>query len=43
MPIKILLRKTDISPADWRIEKYVLWEQQKNATTDEPEFLEDEN
>ena len=26
MPIKIPLRKTDISPHNWRIEKYVLWE-----------------
>ena len=26
LPDKIPLRKTDISPADWRIEKYIYWE-----------------
>ena len=30
MPIRIPLRKTDISPADWRVEKYVSWERNKN-------------
>ena len=31
LPIKIPLRKTDISPADWQVERYVFWErQQKN-------------
>ncbi|MGF7230368.1 hypothetical protein, partial [Arachidicoccus sp.] len=30
MPIRISLRKTDISPADWRVEKYVSWERNKN-------------
>src|SRR5436190_516739 len=29
MPMKIPLRKTDISPADWRVEKYVFWERNK--------------
>lgn len=43
MPMKIPLRKTGISPADWRVEKYVSWERNKNAAnTDEIEFL-DEN
>lgn len=41
MPAKIPLRKTDISPADWRVEKYVLWERQKNVTTNEIEFQEE--
>ena len=31
MPVKIPLRKTDISPADWRVEKYVSWERNKNT------------
>ena len=43
MPMKIPLRKTDISPADWRVEKYVSWERNKNtANTDDIESL-DEN
>jgi hypothetical protein len=29
MPAKIPLRKTDISPADWRVEKYVMWGRQR--------------
>ena len=33
MPVKIPLRQTDIPPADWRVEKYVFWERQKNVTT----------
>jgi len=32
MPMKIPLRKTDISPADWRVEKYVSWERNKNVS-----------
>ena len=35
MPEKIPLRKTDISPADWRVEKYVYWERQKNVDLEE--------
>ena len=35
MPEKIPLRKTDISPADWRVEKYVYWERQKNVDFEE--------
>lgn len=35
MPEKIPLRKTDISPADWRVEKYVYWERQKSVTLEE--------
>ena len=30
MPAKIPLRKTDISPPDWRVEKYVSWERNKD-------------
>ena len=41
MPVKIPLRKTDISPADWRVEKYVSWERNKNtANTDTIESLD---
>lgn len=32
LPDKIPLRKTDISPADWRIEKYVYWERKKRGS-----------
>jgi hypothetical protein len=42
MPAKIPLRQTDIPPADWRVEKYVLWERQKNAILDEIEFQEED-
>ena len=44
MPLKIPLRQTDIPPADWRVEKYVFWERQKNiATFDETESEEDQS
>jgi hypothetical protein len=39
---KIHLCKTHISPADWRIEKYVSWERQQNVSNTGEVFL-DEN
>jgi hypothetical protein len=42
MPEKIPLRKTDISPADWRVEKYVYWERQKNVALKEIESQEED-
>jgi hypothetical protein len=43
MPEKIPLRKTDISPADWRVEKYVYWERQKNVDLEELISQEDQS
>jgi hypothetical protein len=44
MPAKIPLRQTEIPPADWRVEKYVSWERQKDAATfDEIEQDEEED
>lgn len=43
MPAKIPLRQTDISPADWRVEKYVLWERQKSVAINEIESEEDQS
>jgi hypothetical protein len=41
LPVKIPLRKTDIPPADWRIEKYVYWERQNtnNTSLDEDDYI----
>jgi hypothetical protein len=42
-PEKIPLRKTDISPADWRVEKYVSWERRKISDPfEEMAFQEEE-
>jgi hypothetical protein len=40
-PERIPLRKTSISPADWRIEKYVFWERQKNSSSSDIECREE--
>ena len=42
MLMKIPLRKTDISPADWRVEKYVFWERNKNAVNTDELFLDED-
>jgi hypothetical protein len=41
LPVKIPLRKTDIPPADWRIEKYVYWERQSanNNTYSDDDYI----
>ena len=43
MPAKIPLRQTDISPADWRVEKYVFWERQKSVAINEVEYQQEED
>jgi hypothetical protein len=42
LPKKIPLRKTDISPADWRIEKYISWERQKKVGFTDNEIEDEE-
>ena len=43
MPAKIPLHQTDISSANWRVEKYVFWERQKSVAINEVEYQQEED